>query len=121
MDRNDFAQRLKRIRIRKDLNQEDLAKALNYSQQTISKWELGLTSPDPEAIQKLAAYFNVKVSDLLVDPILLEESGHYGSPLDFIYAFLSSQQFKEYYDLDDSSKELVSKTLVHLCESMTKK
>ena len=121
MNRNDFAQRLKRIRTRKDLNQEDLAKALNYSQQTISKWELGLTSPDPEAVQKLARFFNIKVNDLIVDPILLEESGHYGSALDFFHAFLSSQQFKEYYDLDETSIELVSQTLVHLCESMTKK
>ncbi len=121
MNRNDFAQKLKRIRQRKDLNQEDLAKALNYSQQTISKWELGITSPDPEAIQKLAEIFNVKVSDLITDPILLEESGHYGAPLDLFDAFFRSKQFKDYYDLSDESIDHLSQTLYLLCESISKK
>lgn len=121
MNRNDFAEKLKRIRKRKDLNQGDLAKALNYSQQTISKWELGLITPDPEAIQKLATFFNIKVNDLISDPLLLEESGHYGSPIDLFDTFFRSAQFKEYYDLSDESIEHISQTLYMLCESASKK
>ena len=45
-----FGQRLKTLRREADLSQAELANRLNVSRQTVSKWEVGESSPDMEKL-----------------------------------------------------------------------
>nr|WP_242662714.1 helix-turn-helix domain-containing protein [Clostridium botulinum] len=57
--------RLKYERLRKDLNQTELAKILNVSKQTVSNWENGNRIPDTLTLSKLADFFNCSVDYIL--------------------------------------------------------
>ena len=53
----EFKNRLKELRISKNLSQMQLACKLNISQSAIAKWELGKTEPTASAIITLAKFF----------------------------------------------------------------
>ncbi|MFV3011853.1 helix-turn-helix domain-containing protein [Clostridium botulinum] len=57
--------RLKCERLKKDLNQTELAKFLNVSKQTVSNWENGNRIPDTLTLSKLADFFNCSVDYIL--------------------------------------------------------
>ena len=57
--------RIKELRIKNKVTQEELANALHISTQAVSKWENG-GSPDLELVPEIAAYFNV-TTDYLFD------------------------------------------------------
>ncbi|MDR0861380.1 MAG: helix-turn-helix domain-containing protein [Oscillospiraceae bacterium] len=57
--------KLKQLRRDRDITQEELAKFLGVSFQTVSKWERGDCYPDITMLPLLAGYFNVTVDDLL--------------------------------------------------------
>ena len=52
------------LRKKNNLSQEQLAEKMNVARQTISKWELGETSPDLEQAKILSQIFNVSLDDL---------------------------------------------------------
>lgn len=52
------------LRKQKNLSQEQLAEKMGVARQTISKWELGETSPDLEQSKQLSQLFNVSLDDL---------------------------------------------------------
>lgn len=60
-----FSKRLKELRKSAGISQRELAKNLFISQQSVGKWESGLTKPSPEMYVKLASYFNVSVDFLM--------------------------------------------------------
>ncbi|CEP67835.1 Cro/C1-type helix-turn-helix domain [Moorella glycerini] len=71
-----FAERLTRLRERKGLTQEDLAKKLNISRSALSLWEIGKREPNFETTTKIADFFGVSVDYLLGrtdDPRSLKE------------------------------------------------
>ena len=47
------------LRKKNNLSQEALAEKIGVSRQTISKWELGGTSPDIKQAKELSKVFNV--------------------------------------------------------------
>lgn len=49
------------------MRQEDVAKALEVDQSTVSKWEQHGSKPLPKYQRKLAALFECDVSDLTAD------------------------------------------------------
>lgn len=53
-----FKDRLKELRLQKNLSQMQLALKTNLSQSAIAKWELGKTEPTASAIITLAKFFN---------------------------------------------------------------
>src|SRR5574344_443915 len=57
------------LRKEKNLSQEQLAEIIDVTRQTISNWELGETSPNPEQLKVLSKAFNVSVDDLLENDI----------------------------------------------------
>lgn len=61
----EFNQNLIKLRKAKGLSQEQLGFELNVTRQTVSKWELGLTTPEMEKLTQIAKLFNVTVDDLL--------------------------------------------------------
>ena len=57
------------LRKQKGLSQEELGEKLDVTRQTISNWELGTTSPNPEQLKKISKEFNVSIDDLLDNDI----------------------------------------------------
>lgn len=60
-----FPEKLKQLRIDQGLTQEELANKIFVSRTLISKYENGFISPSKENAEKLATYFNVKLSYLI--------------------------------------------------------
>lgn len=56
---------LRELRLKKGYTQQELAKKLNVSQQTIAKWEGGKGYPRVNALFKLSKIFGVKIDDFL--------------------------------------------------------
>ena len=56
---------IKSIRKSKGLSQEELAIKLNVVRQTISKWELGETSPDIKQAKELSKIFKISLDELV--------------------------------------------------------
>lgn len=64
------------LRKGKKLSQEKLAELVNVTRQTISNWELGETSPNPEQLKILSKILNVSIDELLnndVENVLMEK------------------------------------------------
>lgn len=53
------------LRKNKNLSQESLAEKLNVTRQTISKWELGETSPDIKQAKELSKIFDISLDELV--------------------------------------------------------
>jgi len=58
--------KLEEIRKQKSLSQEDLAKALEVSRQTIGSLENGRYNPSIILAFKIAKYFNMNIEDIFI-------------------------------------------------------
>lgn len=65
--------RLKELRIKKNIKQQDLAKALNVTKQSVSNWENGKRLPNIEILILLANFYNCSL-DYLVGRELKEDN-----------------------------------------------
>lgn len=59
-----FSKNLKRLRIAKNLTQEQAAEALGVSAQSVSRWECGTTLPDVTMLPQIARLYCVTIDDL---------------------------------------------------------
>lgn len=64
-----IANKIQSLRKEHNLTQENLADQLNVSRQALSKWELGISTPDADKIVQISEYFNVSTDYLLKDTI----------------------------------------------------
>ena len=60
-----LGEKIRDLRKRDGLSQEEVAEKLNVSRQMISKYELGETLPDLEKLEELTKLFEVSYDDLL--------------------------------------------------------
>jgi transcriptional regulator with XRE-family HTH domain len=60
-----LGKRLKELRESRDLTQQELAKIINLSQQTIGHYEVGRAKPDVDTLNLLANFFGTTVDYLL--------------------------------------------------------
>ena len=60
-----FKDRLKQLRLKNKLTQQNIANHFQTSPQSYAQWEKGLRKPSAENLQKLADYFNVSADYLL--------------------------------------------------------
>lgn len=60
-----FAQRLKELRKLNAISQAALSGLLGVTQQAVGKWETGRSTPDPQTLARVAAYFKVSTDYLL--------------------------------------------------------
>lgn len=60
-----FSENLMRLRKQKGLSQEELANEIDVSRQTVSKWELGSTTPEMDKLVQMSNFFGVSVDDLV--------------------------------------------------------
>lgn len=74
---------MKKLRLKSNLTQIELAKALGSTQKQISKWELNVIEPNIQWIVKIAKYFNVSTDYLLE----LEDEYGYATNIDGTYNF----------------------------------
>ena len=72
----EFNNKLYELRKQKGLSQEELANRLNVSRQTISKWEVGESTPDMEKLVAISDLFEVSLDELVKgeEPKLAEPS-----------------------------------------------
>ncbi len=57
------------LRKKNGFSQEELGEKIGVTRQTISNWELGETSPNPEQLKLLSRYLNVSIDELLDNDI----------------------------------------------------
>ena len=62
----EFNNRLYQLRKQKGLSQEELANRLNVSRQTVSKWEVGDSTPDMEKLVAISDLFDVSLDMLIM-------------------------------------------------------
>lgn len=70
----EFSKKLYELRKQKGLSQDELASKLNVSRQTISKWELGESTPDMEKLTALSDFFNITLDELVLGKVVEKES-----------------------------------------------
>lgn len=62
-----FNNKLYELRKQKGLSQEELANRLNVSRQTISKWEVGDSTPEMEKLVAISDLFDISLDELVLD------------------------------------------------------
>ena len=72
-----LGEKILELRKKKGLSQEQLGQRLNVTRQTISNWELGDTSPNPEQLKLISKELNISIDELLDNDIksVLVEKG----------------------------------------------
>lgn len=70
----DFGKCIYEMRKKHNMSQEQLAEKVGVSRQTISKWELGETTPDIKQAQLLSTIFDVSLDEMLGNDIKIAES-----------------------------------------------
>ena len=69
----EFNNKLYNLRKQKGLSQEELASRLNVSRQTVSKWEVGESTPDMEKLAAISELFEVSLDELVLDKKLKQQ------------------------------------------------
>lgn len=71
----------KLIKMRKEigLSQEELGNKLNVARQTVSKWELGETTPEMDKLIKISEVFNITLDELIKDEKVNEKTNNTNS------------------------------------------
>lgn len=62
-----FNEKLIKLRKEMGLAQEELGNKLNVARQTVSKWELGETTPEMDKLIKMSEIFNITLDELIKD------------------------------------------------------
>ena len=62
-----FNEKLIKLRKEMRLSQEELGNKLNVARQTVSKWELGETTPEMDKLIKMSEIFNITLDELIKD------------------------------------------------------
>lgn len=68
-----LGENIKNLRIKKGLTRQDLAKELNVSDSTISRYENNKREPNIETLNKISQYLNVPLKTLLADELFEKE------------------------------------------------
>ena len=63
----EFNNKLYELRKQKGCSQEELANRLNDSRQTVSKWEVGDSTPDMEKLIAISDLFGISLDELVLD------------------------------------------------------
>lgn len=65
----EFNNKLYELRKQKGFSQEELANRLNVSRQTISKWEVGESTPDMENLVAISELFEISLDELVLNNV----------------------------------------------------
>ena len=67
-----ISENIKRLRLEKNLTQQEVADELFVTRQCISRWESGKTIPDIESMEKLSVVFGCTINDIFEEKTLQE-------------------------------------------------
>ena len=73
------------LRKKKGLSQEKLAEKISVTRQTISNWELGETSPNPEQLILLSKQFDISIDELVENDAMSSGSSRENEHIKDIY------------------------------------
>ena len=65
----EFGNRLYELRKQKGLSQEELANRLDVTRQTVSKWELGDSTPDMDKLVALGELFEISLDEMVLGKV----------------------------------------------------
>lgn len=71
----EFNNKLYDLRKQKGFSQEELANRLNVSRQTVSKWEVGDSTPDLEKLVAISDLFEISLDELVLDKAAVSSEG----------------------------------------------
>ena len=60
-----LGEKIKDLRKKANISQEDLAEKVGVSRQAVTKWEKDLGLPDIENLKSIASLFNISIDELL--------------------------------------------------------
>ena len=75
----EIGKKIMELRKKNGLSQEELAEKVGVARQTISKWELGETSPDLKQAKELSKVFKVSLDELVnndIKDVLIEKTSN---------------------------------------------
>ncbi|HCU33288.1 MAG TPA: hypothetical protein DF364_05515 [Ruminococcaceae bacterium] len=110
-----FCDKFKKLRLKNDYTQAELAKKLNVSQPTVASWEAGKRIPKWKNIKKIAEIFNVSPESLIDEMEEKPENETFISTKKNI-ADLIFMAAKVLYGSDEKTKKMLSKALEALLE-----
>ena len=64
-----YGKAIRQLRQKKGISQEELANRLNVSRQTISKWEVGESTPDMENLVAISELFEISLDELVLNKV----------------------------------------------------
>lgn len=105
--------RLKELRDKKAVSQDEVAKFLGITQQAYANYERGARKPDPDTIVKLAEYFNVTTDYLLERPI---KKGIKIPVLGDVAAGIPIEAIEDIIDYEEIDEETAKKANFSGCE-----
>ena len=65
-----FSEKMFELRKKEGLSQEELAEKVGVSRQTISKWEMGQSTPEMEKLVNLSKLFNLSLDELVGNDVI---------------------------------------------------
>lgn len=68
-----IGEKITHLRINAKMNQEQLAKALDVTRQSISKWEMDQASPQVDKIIEICKLFHITADDLINDEVVISK------------------------------------------------
>ena len=75
----EIGNKIQELRKKKGMSQEELAEKIGVARQTISKWELGETSPDLKQAKELSKIFKISLDELTnndIKEVLIEKTSN---------------------------------------------
>ena len=66
MNQETIGKKIKELRIKNNLTQQELASKLNVTYQAVSKWENGKNLPDLVILTEICNIFNIDLNDLII-------------------------------------------------------
>lgn len=63
----EFSEKLRELRIQKNVSQAKLAADIHISRSAVAKWENGLGLPSDDSLKMLTEYFGISISELIPD------------------------------------------------------
>lgn len=94
-----FGEKLKAIRLHRNMSQDDLAKLVGTTKQTISRYETGINSPRLDSIAVISKKLNIDMSLLInrkysINDVLYPDTNNSGTPSNLNNAGSSSELLK---------------------------
>ena len=89
----EIGKRIRQMRTNKGVTQEELANALNVSNQAVSRWETGVTTPDIYLLPAIALFFGVTIDEIF-NPSPEEKLERLRRRFYYTEDYLSDDEFK---------------------------